>query len=201
MKKIKNIRLVMLLVAAGLVALGLVLSILVQHKVSTYRNELDDALTAAGNKVTDTAKNSTSSLGTIIAAGVSLLFYVFALLFIFNKSAKVQNRKWPYITMIILGGLGVLLKLVSYAMIYNKAQPTPLEGGLDTAANRQIVEHVWSTYKSSVTTLVLVGIVLSVVIIGLHITQLVLIKKAKNSADIDYSEQIRNFQPQNNDLP
>lgn len=80
-----------------------------------------------------------------------------------------------------------------------------LEGSIHTEANLKLVSDLYtSSYQGSLVAITLIASVCSLAVIGFHIVQLVLIKKARDNSDIQYSEQIRNFQqhqPKNNDLP
>lgn len=202
--KYKKIRTIILLITITLVVLGIIVSVIAKMRVDDYRDDLKHQLELANVNTVVKSEKTFTALGTILGASFSLFFYIFALVYLFSKSVKIQGRKWPYITMITLSTIVVLLRIFTFATVYAKSQPTPLENNLNTEANRLIVEHVWSTYKSSIVIMSVVEIALAIAAIGLHIAQLVLIKKAKDSSDIEYSKEIvaaAQAKQKQNDLP
>lgn len=209
MNKYLKMRVAFLIATIGLVILGLVLTFIANAKVKDFRSEAIDLLKLNNNgaAIEDLAKtSSTSSMIAVVLVVVgALFFYIFALIYIFSKNPKTQGRKWPYITMLVLGALFVLVKLAWTLPTYMKSEPMTLEGSIHTEANLKLVSDLYtSSYQGSLVAITLIAAVCSLAVIGFHIVQLVLIKKARDNSDIQYSEQIRNFQqhqPKNNDLP
>lgn len=196
-KQLLKKRKLFLLIAMIIVAVGIIISIIKNLKLQHY---IDDAQQAAP---TLKMEGNTSTMLTIVFAIVlPWIFYIFAGIYIFSKNSRVQNRKWPYIVMIVFASIGILMSVVYMAIYAKDTGAITIKNATD--AETAAVSKVWAdSYKSTFKVLLVISAILSIAIIVLHSIQIALIKKSKNNADVDYSEQIKNFQqqPQNNDLP
>lgn len=180
-----------------IVAVGIIISIIKNLKMSHF---IDDAKVAVPGLTIE--GNSSTMLTIIFAIALPWIFYIFAGIYIFSKNSRVQNRKWPYIVMIVFAALGILLAVINMAFYSRETGAITVKNATD--AQTAAIAKVWAdSYKSTFKVLLVISAILSIAIIVLHSIQIALIKKSKNNADVDYSEQIKNFQqqPQNNDLP
>lgn len=198
MDKILKIRKLTLFITLGLVAIGIIISILSTWLTNQYIDEVNKA------KIKDVSeiKKTTSALTIIFSLITPWIFYIFAIIYIFRKgNFKVQGRKWPYIVMIVFGSIAIIIGLSQLALNASRITGTIYISN-STDAVDAAVGKIWSaSYKVKYQICIILHLIITLAILGLNITQLVLIKKAKNASDMHYSEQIKNFQPKQNDLP
>lgn len=214
MNKVLKIRKVVLFSTLAVVGIGIILSILSMMLKRDFVHEINAAIDLADQQTPkqplaflSKVNDNSSSMTIIFMLITPWIFYIFALIYIFRKgNFKVQGRKWPYIVMIVFGAISIIMNLAGLAMFANSETGllTIKQDSMDDAnfaLVKKAIGAIWDTHESRYRLLIIVHVIATVVILGLNITQLVLIKKAKNNADMDYSEQIRNFQAKNNDLP
>lgn len=137
-----------------------------------------------------------SAIGVAIFL-LAAFFFIFGVFYAVSKKPKTQGRKWPYITTIVTGLIAVILFVIRLTSGNKDTGLVDLEG--TTYVQKGI--ELWNDAKGVIHTTLIVGMIFALVAVVLAIVQLVLIKKSKNQTDVIYSEQVRNFQPKNNDLP
>lgn len=210
MNKITKIRKLVLFITLGLVALGIIFSVLAILVKKDFYNEFNRQI-ASGTIVGLLPKENEVGALTIIISLISpWLFYIFALVYIFrNGNTRVQNRRWPYIVMVVLGAVFILLHIyTAYTVMSNKTGLLSVKQDkmpdADYAHVKDQIASIWKTYESKHTFYIVAGIVLGVATLALNAAQLVLIKKAKDSSDVEYSKEIvaaAQAKEKQNDLP
>lgn len=137
---------------------------------------------------------------SVVAVAIFFLtafFFIFGIIYATSRKSKTQGRKWPYITTIVTGLIAVIFFVIRLTSRNKDTGLVDLEGSAYVSAGIKL----WNDAKGIINTTLIVGMIFALVTVALSIVQLVLIKKSKNQTDEIYSEQVRNFHPQKNDLP
>lgn len=210
--KTKQFRLIALYVAIAFVIIGSIIIGMASKEVHAYR---DEAVEKANLWIKDPSNNFTAGPGLKVddASGgwitslvaslvIGLFFFIFAGIYLVSRNKKVQMRRWPYIVMIVLGVAAIGWKLWQVYMVVAWDHPNKLPETYDTPEINKIMTDVWTaSYKSHTSMLYAITLVCSIIPFAANIAQMVMIKKMRNNSDSQYSEQVRNFQPKQNDLP
>lgn len=216
MTKNLKIRRILILISVSLMLLGIIMLAIKCMKEYTYADKLskDEVFLAWTRSALSERMVAKSTIGAQAGLGFAfgVVFYIFALIGIFGKSAtRTSLRKWPFIVMMVLAILGLGLKLWWLIIASTEAGVASTLSGMLTAFDdpnknaftftptggtstvydmKEYVHNFYSTYSSAIVTTILVAMVCSVAQFALHITQLVLIAKAKKTEDRNYSEEV-----------
>lgn len=140
-----------------------------------------------------------SAYWVAVVHGLGIIWLIFVLVYAFSKKPKVNNRKWPYIVLIILitCGIGYEIWEVSRRNFTSFKFENWINSEQTWTSDQKnfIINDIWKAggYNMSITIPLIMAIVLSTIYLILCVVQLVILSKHKNENDKLYSNEVVNF--------